>query len=80
MHFGNVVVSLRDQEIYQQIQSIWKGMENNRGIILAELGLSVPRISLPDAEQVLFAADEEFVVYGDGGGDEAFAHVVFVEN
>ena len=55
-------------------------MENNRGIILAELGLSVPRISLPDAEQVLFAADEEFVVYRDRGGDEAFAHVVFVEN
>jgi len=28
---------------------------------------------------MLFAADEEFVVYGDRGGDEAFAHVVFVE-
>jgi len=28
---------------------------------------------------MLFAADEEFVVYGDRRGDEAFAHVVFVE-
>ena len=28
---------------------------------------------------MFLAADEEFVIDGNGGGDEAFAHVVFVE-